>query len=39
MNFKQLEVFQAAMASGSTTGAAQRLDLSQSAVSRSAGAV
>jgi DNA-binding transcriptional LysR family regulator len=34
MNFKQLEVFQAVMASGSTTGAAQRLDLSQSAVSR-----
>ncbi|MFC5520679.1 LysR family transcriptional regulator [Polaromonas jejuensis] len=34
MNFKQLEAFQAIMASGSTTGAAQRLDLSQSAVSR-----
>ena len=34
MNFKQLETFQAIMASGSTTGAAERLGISQSAVSR-----
>lgn len=34
MNFKQLEAFQAIMASGSTTGAAERVGLSQSAVSR-----
>lgn len=34
MNFKQLEAFQAIMASGSTTGAAERLGLSQSAISR-----
>ncbi len=34
MNFKQLEAFQAIMASGSTIGAAERLKLSQSAVSR-----
>ncbi len=34
MNFKQLETFQAIMATGSTTAAAERLGLSQSAVSR-----
>lgn len=34
MNFKQLEAFQAIMATGSTIAAAQRLGLSQSAVSR-----
>lgn len=34
MNLKQLEAFQAIMASGSTTGAGARLGLSQSAVSR-----
>lgn len=34
MNFKQLEAFQAIMASGSTTAAAERLGLSQSTVSR-----
>lgn len=34
MNFKQLEAFEAIMTSGSTIGAAQRLGLSQSAVSR-----
>jgi DNA-binding transcriptional LysR family regulator len=34
MNFKQLEAFQAIMASGSATGAAERLGLSQSAISR-----
>lgn len=34
MNFKQLEAFQAIMASGSTVGAAERLRLSQSAISR-----
>jgi DNA-binding transcriptional LysR family regulator len=34
LNFKQLETFQAIMATGSTTGAAERLGLSQSAVSR-----
>ncbi|HET6827358.1 MAG TPA: LysR family transcriptional regulator [Ramlibacter sp.] len=34
MNFKQLEAFQAIMASGSTIAAAERLGLSQSAVSR-----
>ncbi|HRO80026.1 MAG TPA: LysR family transcriptional regulator [Alicycliphilus denitrificans] len=34
MNFKQLEAFQAIMASGSATGAAERLRLSQPAISR-----
>lgn len=34
MNFKQLEAFQAIMLSGSTTGAAERLGLSQSGISR-----
>ena len=34
MNFKQLEVFQAIMLSGSTTGAAERMGLSQPAISR-----
>ncbi|KAF1070317.1 MAG: HTH-type transcriptional regulator GltC [Pseudomonas citronellolis] len=34
MNIKQLEAFQAIMASGSTIGAASRMGLSQSAVSR-----
>jgi DNA-binding transcriptional LysR family regulator len=34
MNFKQLEAFQAIMAAGSTTGAAEHMGLSQSAVSR-----
>lgn len=34
MNFKQLEVFKAIMATGSTIGAAAHMDLSQSAVSR-----
>ncbi|MFJ4344415.1 LysR family transcriptional regulator [Pseudomonas sp. NPDC089401] len=34
MNLKQLEAFQAIMATGSTIGAATRMDLSQSAVSR-----
>ena len=34
MNLKQLEAFQAIMASGSTIGAGERLGLSQSAVSR-----
>ena len=34
MNVKQLEAFKAIMRSGSTTAAAARLDLSQSAVSR-----
>lgn len=34
MNFKQLAAFQAIMATGSTTGAAERMGLSQSAVSR-----
>jgi DNA-binding transcriptional LysR family regulator len=34
MNFKQLEAFQAIMATGSTIAAAERLGLSQSAVSR-----
>lgn len=34
MNFKQLEAFQAIMLSGSTTGAAERMGLSQPAISR-----
>lgn len=34
MNFKQLEAFQAIMLSGSTTGAAERLGLSQPGISR-----
>lgn len=34
VNLKQLEAFQAIMATGSTIGAATRMDLSQSAVSR-----
>ena len=34
MNFKQLEAFQAIMLSGSTTGAAERMRLSQPAISR-----